>query len=90
MLYTIIAEDKENSLQERLEKRPEHLVRINELVDKGRLVIAGGIQPSMQKILALQVLLAVLLWPNLTTWTKLKTGLRLTSSGEKAYGQSFR
>jgi uncharacterized protein YciI len=42
MLYTIIAEDKENSLQERLEKRPEHLVRINELVDKGRLVIAGG------------------------------------------------
>lgn len=42
MLYTIIAEDKPDSLQDRLDKRPEHLVRINELVDKGRLVIAGG------------------------------------------------
>lgn len=42
MLYTIIAEDKENSLTERLEKRPEHLLRLNELVDKGRLIIAGA------------------------------------------------
>lgn len=42
MLYTIIAEDKPDSLKDRLDKRPEHLVRINELVDKGRLVIAGG------------------------------------------------
>lgn len=42
MLYTIIAEDKPDSLKERLEKRPEHLVRIQKLVERGRLIIAGG------------------------------------------------
>jgi len=41
MLYAIIAEDVENSLEKRLVARPEHLERINKLVDQGRLILAG-------------------------------------------------
>lgn len=41
MLYAIIAEDTENSLQKRLETRPAHLERLNALLSQGRLVLAG-------------------------------------------------
>jgi len=41
MLYAIIAEDVENSLEKRLVARPEHLERINKLVEQGRLILAG-------------------------------------------------
>ena len=41
MLYAIIAQDVENSLQERLATRPKHLERLTALQDQGRLIIAG-------------------------------------------------
>jgi len=41
MLYAIIAQDVENSLQDRLAARPKHLERLNALQDQGRLIIAG-------------------------------------------------
>ena len=41
MLYAIIGEDREDSLEARLEARPEHLARLQVLRDEGRLVIAG-------------------------------------------------
>lgn len=41
MLYAIIATDVENSLQARLAARPEHLSRLQALLDQGRLVLAG-------------------------------------------------
>lgn len=41
MLYAIISEDQENSLQRRLQARPAHLERLKTLQDEGRLVIAG-------------------------------------------------
>lgn len=41
MFYAIIAEDRPNSLQKRLEVRPEHLERIKMLNNSGRLLIAG-------------------------------------------------
>lgn len=41
MLYAIIAQDVENSLQARLKARPEHLARLQSLQDEGRLVLAG-------------------------------------------------
>ena len=41
MLYAIIAEDIENSLEKRLTARPDHIARLQKLVDAGRLVIAG-------------------------------------------------
>lgn len=41
MLYAIIAEDVENSLQDRLAARPKHLERLNTLRDEGRLILAG-------------------------------------------------
>jgi hypothetical protein len=41
MLYAIIAEDKPNSLERRLAARPEHLERLNQLKEKGRLILAG-------------------------------------------------
>ncbi len=41
MLYAIISEDVENSLEKRKTVRSEHLSRIQELKDKGKLVIAG-------------------------------------------------
>jgi len=41
MLYAIIAQDVENSLQDRLAARPKHLERLNALQDQGRLILAG-------------------------------------------------
>lgn len=41
MLYAIIGEDVENSLEKRLGARPAHLQRLQSLKDEGRLVLAG-------------------------------------------------
>lgn len=41
MLYAIIAQDKANSLQNRLRARPEHIQRLQALQDDGRLILAG-------------------------------------------------
>ena len=41
MLYAIIAQDIENSLSKRMEARPSHVARLNELKDEGRLILAG-------------------------------------------------
>ncbi len=41
MLYAIIAQDIENSLEKRLAARPDHLSRLEQLRDEGRLIIAG-------------------------------------------------
>jgi uncharacterized protein YciI len=41
MLYTIVGEDVENSLEKRLSVRPEHVARLEQLRDAGRLVLAG-------------------------------------------------
>ena len=41
MLYAIISEDIDNSLEKRKGARPAHLERIQGLVDEGRLIIAG-------------------------------------------------
>ncbi len=41
MLYAIIAEDGEGSLEKRVAARPKHLERLNKLRDEGRLIIAG-------------------------------------------------
>jgi len=41
MLYAIVWEDVENSLPIRQSVRPQHLEHIRELVDQGRVVVAG-------------------------------------------------
>jgi uncharacterized protein YciI len=41
MLYTIMAEDVENSLEKRLATRPAHLARLTALQNQGRLLLAG-------------------------------------------------
>lgn len=41
MWYAIIAEDAPDSLQKRLQIRPEHLSRLKSLQDAGRLLLAG-------------------------------------------------
>ncbi len=41
MYYAIISEDIENSLEKRLAARPDHLARLQELNEQGRLLIAG-------------------------------------------------
>lgn len=41
MLYAIISEDNENSLEKRLATRPAHLERLQALKNEGRLVLAG-------------------------------------------------
>jgi hypothetical protein len=41
MLYTIVGTDKENSLSNRLAVRPQHVARIQELIQQGRLILAG-------------------------------------------------
>ena len=41
MLYAIIAQDKENTLEKRLAARPAHVERLQVLQAEGRLVLAG-------------------------------------------------
>ena len=41
MLYTIISQDRADSLNDRLNARPDHLARLGALRDAGRLVLAG-------------------------------------------------
>ncbi len=41
MLYAIISEDVDNSLPLRMNARPAHLDRLQQLKDDGRLVLAG-------------------------------------------------
>ena len=41
MLYAIMGVDRENSLEDRLAVRPEHLERIQALQSEGRLIVAG-------------------------------------------------
>ncbi|MCK5896153.1 MAG: YciI family protein [Cocleimonas sp.] len=41
MLYAIIAEDIEDSLDKRLVARPAHIERLQDLKKEGRLILAG-------------------------------------------------
>lgn len=41
MLYAIIAQDIENSLEKRLGARPAHIERLEQLKAEGRLILAG-------------------------------------------------
>jgi hypothetical protein len=41
MLYAIISQDRDGSLDDRLQARPDHLARLEKLRDAGRLVLAG-------------------------------------------------
>lgn len=41
MLYAIIATDVQNSLENRLNARPAHLARLEQLKNEGRLILAG-------------------------------------------------
>jgi uncharacterized protein YciI len=41
MLYAVISEDRAGSLADRLQARPAHLARLEQLQEAGRLVLAG-------------------------------------------------
>ncbi len=41
MLYTIISQDVEDSLEKRALVRPEHIKRLETLKNQGRLILAG-------------------------------------------------
>ncbi len=41
MLYAFISQDVENSLTARLEARPDHVKRLQQLKQQGRLILAG-------------------------------------------------
>lgn len=41
MLYAIMCQDVENSLPLRKQARPEHLARLETLLEQGRLILAG-------------------------------------------------
>ncbi len=41
MLYAVISEDNENSLDKRLSVRPAHVERLQQLKTEGRLILAG-------------------------------------------------
>ncbi len=41
MLYSIVANDVDNSLEKRLGARPDHVARLNDLREQGRLILAG-------------------------------------------------
>jgi uncharacterized protein YciI len=41
MLYVILGRDRPGSLSKRLEVRPNHLARIDPLVQEGRILLAG-------------------------------------------------
>ena len=49
MLYAIISQDVENSLDKRLSVRPEHIERLQNLKEQGRLILAGP-HPAIDNI----------------------------------------
>lgn len=49
MLYSIVCEDTEGSLEKRLATRPQHLQRLKELQNQGCLILAGP-QPAIDSI----------------------------------------
>ena len=49
MLYAIISQDVENSLDKRLSVRPEHIERLEKLKEQGRLILAGP-HPAIDNI----------------------------------------
>ncbi|NIN36529.1 MAG: hypothetical protein GTO60_16145, partial [Gammaproteobacteria bacterium] len=49
MLYAILSEDVDDSLDKRRSVRPEHLKRVEALKDEGRLIIAGP-HPAVDNI----------------------------------------
>jgi len=49
MLYAIISQDVEDSLSKRLGARPDHVARLNQLKDEGRLILAGP-HPAIDSI----------------------------------------
>ena len=49
MLYAIISQDIENSLKKRKSARPDHVARLNQLKDEGRLILAGP-HPAIDSI----------------------------------------
>lgn len=49
MLYAIISQDVENSLDKRLSVRPAHIERLQSLKEEGRLILAGP-HPAIDSI----------------------------------------
>lgn len=49
MLYAIISQDIENSLEKRLSVRPQHIERLQSLQQQGRLILAGP-HPAIDNI----------------------------------------
>ena len=49
MLYAIISQDVENSLEKRQSVRPQHLARLQTLRETGRLLLAGP-HPAIDSI----------------------------------------
>lgn len=49
MLYSIVCEDADASLEKRLATRPQHLHRLKQLQKQGRLVLAGP-QPAIDSL----------------------------------------
>ncbi|MDE0746980.1 MAG: YciI family protein [Porticoccaceae bacterium] len=49
MWYSIVSQDVEDSLTKRTAARPEHLARLLELKDAGRLLVAGP-QPAIDNL----------------------------------------
>ena len=49
MLYAIISQDVEDSLEKRLSVRPEHIGRLQDLKEQGRLILAGP-HPAIDNI----------------------------------------
>ena len=49
MWYAIIAEDAPNSLERRVANRPQHLPRLRQLADEGRL-LCGGAFPAIDSL----------------------------------------
>ena len=49
MLYAIISQDVEDSVTKRIGARPDHIARLNQLKDEGRLILAGP-HPAIDSI----------------------------------------
>jgi uncharacterized protein YciI len=49
MLYAIISKDVEDSFKKRIDARPDHVARLIQLKDEGRLILAGP-HPAIDSI----------------------------------------
>ena len=89
MLYMILGEDIPKSMEKRMAARPAHLAHVQELIDAGRMILAGPLPNIDSPILVLPAWEAAFWSPNSNPWKRPRPGSTQTRTSRKAYSRAL-